>query len=43
VEDLKDKQIYKNKHDHIQTHMQKMFVIVELLYGTWEKRERKKE
>jgi hypothetical protein len=28
----KDKQIHKNKHDHIQT--QNMFVTVELLYGS---------
>jgi hypothetical protein len=33
----------KNKHDHIQTQMQNMFVNVELLYGTQEKKERKRE
>jgi hypothetical protein len=41
--DPKDKHIHKNKHDHIQTHMQNMFVIVELLYRTWGRKERKKE
>jgi hypothetical protein len=33
----------KNKHDHIETHMQNMSVIVELLYGTCGKKERKSE
>jgi hypothetical protein len=32
--DLKDKHIYKTKHDHIQTYMKNTFVIVELPYGT---------
>jgi hypothetical protein len=41
--DPKDKHICKNKHDHIQTHMYNIFVIVELLYGTWGKKESKKE
>jgi hypothetical protein len=31
--DPKDKHILKNKHDHIQTYIQNMFVIAELLYG----------
>jgi hypothetical protein len=33
--DPKDKHIHKNKHDHLQTHVENMFVIVELLYVTW--------
>jgi hypothetical protein len=41
--DPKDKHIHKNKHDHIQIHMQNMVVTVELLYGTWGERERKRE
>jgi thiamine phosphate synthase YjbQ (UPF0047 family) len=41
--DSKYKHIHKNKHAHIQTHMYSKFVIVELLYGTWGKRERKRE
>jgi hypothetical protein len=41
--DPKDKHIHKNKHDHTQTEMLNMFVIMELLYGTWGKRERKRE
>jgi hypothetical protein len=36
----KDKHIHKNKHDQIQTQMQNMFVTVELLYGTWVKKEK---
>jgi hypothetical protein len=36
-----DKHVNKNKHDHIQTQMQNMSVTVELLYGTWSKREKK--
>jgi hypothetical protein len=44
VEDrAKHKYIYKNKHDHIQTQIQNMFVTMELLYGTRGKRERKRE
>jgi hypothetical protein len=39
--DPKDKHIYNNKHDHIQIHMQNVFAIVELLYGTWGKKEGK--
>jgi hypothetical protein len=39
----KNKQIHKNKYDYIQTQLQYMFLTVELLYGTWGKRERKKE
>jgi hypothetical protein len=35
--------IEKNKRDHIQTHMENMFVIVELLHGTQRKRERKEK
>jgi hypothetical protein len=35
--------IYKKKHDHIQTQKQRMFVTVELLYGTLENRESKRE
>jgi hypothetical protein len=32
VEDRsKDKHIHKNEHDYIQTHMENMFVIMELL------------
>jgi hypothetical protein len=38
--DPKDKRIHKNKHDHIRTHM---FVVVELLYETQGKKERKRE
>jgi hypothetical protein len=41
--DPKDKLIHKNKHNQIQTHMQNMFVIVDLLYGTQGSRERKRE
>jgi hypothetical protein len=41
--DPKDTHIHKNKHDHIQTHTQNMFVIVELLYGALGRRERKRE
>jgi hypothetical protein len=41
--DPKDKHMPKNKHDHIQTQMCNMFVTVELLSGTWGKRERKRE
>jgi hypothetical protein len=41
--DPKDKHIQKNKHGHIQTCMRNMFVIVELLYRTWGRRERKGE
>jgi hypothetical protein len=40
--DPKDKHIPKTKHDHIQTYMQSMFVIVELLYGA-RQRERKRK
>jgi hypothetical protein len=35
--------MHKNKHDHIQIHMQNMFVIVEILYGTQGRREIKGE
>jgi hypothetical protein len=42
VEDRsKDKHIHKNKHNHIQTQIQNMFLTVELLYGTGGKRKRK--
>jgi hypothetical protein len=37
------KYVHRNKHDHTQTHLQDMFEIVELLYGTQGRRERKKE
>jgi hypothetical protein len=40
---MEDKHIHKNKHDHIQTQMYKVFVVVELHYGIQGKRERKKE
>jgi hypothetical protein len=40
--DPNDKFIHKNKHDHIQTHMQNMFAIVELLYGNWERNKEKR-
>jgi hypothetical protein len=33
--DTKDKLIHKNKHDHVQAHMQNMFITVELIYGNW--------
>jgi hypothetical protein len=33
--DPKDKCIHENNHDHMHIYMQNMFVIVELLYGTW--------
>jgi hypothetical protein len=39
--DIKD--IHKNNHDHIQTHTKNMFVIVELLFRTQGRRERKRE
>jgi hypothetical protein len=32
---LKDKYIHKNKHDNIHKYIQNVFVIVELLSGTW--------
>jgi hypothetical protein len=41
--DPKDKHTHRNKHGHIETHMQNMFVTVELLYGTRGRRERKRE
>jgi hypothetical protein len=41
--DPNDKHTHKNKHDHIQTYMYNIFVTVELLYGTWGKRDRKRE
>jgi hypothetical protein len=41
--DPKDRNVHKNKHDQTQTHMQNKFVIGELLYGTWGRRERKRE
>jgi hypothetical protein len=34
---------HPKKHDHIQTQTYNMLVIVELLYGTWRKRESKRE
>jgi hypothetical protein len=34
--------MHKNKCDHIKTYMY-MFVIVELPYGTWGRKERKRE
>jgi hypothetical protein len=40
---FKDKHIHKNRHDHTQTQMWNMFVTVELLYGTWGRRDRKRE
>jgi hypothetical protein len=40
--DPKDVHINKH-HDHIQTYMKNMFVIVELLYRTQGRRERKRE
>jgi hypothetical protein len=45
VEDTSKRQTYtkKSKHGGTQTHMKSMFVIVELLHGTQEKRERKRE
>jgi hypothetical protein len=39
----KDKHIHKTKHDYIQTYMKNMFIIVGLLYGTWGRKERKRE
>jgi hypothetical protein len=41
--DPKDKHINKNKHYHMQPQMQNMLVIMELLYGTQRKKERKRE
>jgi hypothetical protein len=41
--DPKDKHIHKNKQYHMQTLIQSVFVIVELLYGTEGRRERKGE
>jgi hypothetical protein len=40
--DPKDKHIHRNKHDHIQNHMWNIFVIVELVYGTWGKEGKEK-
>jgi hypothetical protein len=40
--DPNDEHIHKNKHDHIETHIN-MFVTAELLYGTQGMRERKRE
>jgi hypothetical protein len=39
----KEKHIHKNKHDNIHIYISNMFVIVELPYGTWGRRERKRE
>jgi hypothetical protein len=39
----KGKQIHKKKHDHIQSELYNMVLIVELLYGTRGKRKRKRE
>jgi hypothetical protein len=41
--DPKVKHIDKNKHVHVQTHVQNIFVIVKLLCGTQGRRERKRE
>jgi hypothetical protein len=41
--DPKNKHIHKTKHDHIPTQMWNMFEIVELLYGTRGRKERKRE
>jgi hypothetical protein len=41
--DPKHKHIHKNKHEHVETHMWNMFVIVGLLYGTQGRRERRRE
>jgi hypothetical protein len=41
--DSTDKCTYKSKHDHIHTYIENMSVIVELLYGTQGRRERKRE
>jgi hypothetical protein len=41
--DPKNKYIQRNKYDHMHLYIYNMFVIVELLYGTWEKRKRKRE
>jgi hypothetical protein len=41
--DPKDKHIHKDRHDHTQTQMWNMCVTVELLYGTWGRRDRKRE
>jgi hypothetical protein len=38
--DPKDKHIHKNKYNHIQTDMQNTFVIVELFYETWRRKEK---
>jgi hypothetical protein len=38
-----DKHTHKNKHDYVQTEIQNIFVTVELFYGTWGKRERKRK
>jgi hypothetical protein len=38
-----DKHIYKNKHGHTQTQMYNMLLVVEVLYGTQGKKERKRE
>jgi hypothetical protein len=41
--DPKDKSVYKKKHDHIHIYIEKMFVMVELLYDTRGKREKKRK
>jgi hypothetical protein len=43
IHEDRSKDKHKNKHDHIKTQMQSIFVTVELLYGTSGKRERKRE
>jgi hypothetical protein len=35
----KEKHIHRNKYDLIQMYMENMFVIVELQYGTWGRKE----
>jgi hypothetical protein len=33
----------QNKHDLVYIYIENMFVIVEIFYGTWGRRERKRE
>jgi hypothetical protein len=41
--DPKDKCIHKGKHEHIHIYRKNVLAIVELHYGTWGRRERKRE
>jgi hypothetical protein len=41
--DPKDEHIHKTKYDHIQMYMLNIFVLVGIYYGTWGRKERKRE